>query len=760
MWQKKVIHKKWQFLLIGVIFFVTAMMFSSCLGFVLETSEFAQTAINEENCPDAYILTVGSTGFSDNFPDASYEAEILNVTALAGKTITAPILYEDRDITMTFDMLLDGSNYRKWGYLELSQGDASTSGPQNGEVWISETVAVPSNIAVGDTIILDYPERLSLAVSGIYKTTCFPRALGYAPMLVSPDTLMFAEDGDDSALFAVNVRDYSNDKVKGLFEDSPFCVLAKTRDDVRMSLEEYSGTFGAIGIVAVVFIFLLTLIIINFIIYSNIMKEYRSIGIYKSLGYSLRKISRFYTTGYFVLGITFFTLGALASLIIIQALGNMSAVFVDRFSLSNASLISIIVTIIVLILLLIIVLTTVLRKIKVITPVEAISMGLVMTDKKMPDSVIKNAGTPASMAINEIFKYKKTTFLTALVIVVSMFLSMLFVMICNSSFKMLVNANLWFCLPKSDLYITGNINDTLIDDISKSQYVKTAVYGDFSYKSQIKVEGYESIIKYLRFDAYSELTESITGIRVLSGKAPTGSDEVMIGNGLSSLLGLRAGDSIKLTLNHVTKDYTITAVYATVADNGTKIIMTTDALRNSVPDYIYQRAFISLKNNDDFELFKDDIERKALGISVSKRWFAVETTVASVQAMLNSISILLTSLFILFSLLNIVIVVNMEHKNLRRTFGIMKSLGFTSRYIIKRDLVKYLIISSVSTVIALVLHLALSQNLMAAVFIDAFTNSSITLGMLTVGFVVLVLLFVLLLSQPVKKISPVELMEE
>lgn len=760
MWLKKMRHKRLQLFLIGLVLCVSAGIFNLCFSFTMEFLSFSKDAINEQNCPDSYLLTIGTQKFEDHFTHEDYLDEIESVKALTGRAVTVPIKYKGNDISMYYDMLLVADTYEDWGYLELVDGLNGTQPPQEGEIWISETIAVPNGLVLGDEITLLYDTPLALRVTGFYRSTCFPKSLGYAPMLVSKNQLDHITTGEDAAFFAVDIKDYSNDKMKSLLSDTPHFVLNRTRDDVQLSLIEFSGILGGIGIMATFIVFIVTMIIVGYIIKSSLVKEFKNIGVYKSLGYNSKQIVRIYMNGYLLVGFVAITIGVFIALPAVTLMGKVSTEFIDGFTLSSTSLKISILSIVFLLTVLWINLKKSFKRVKTISPVEAITVGLTSSQKKLSPSVIKNAKSPMAMAINEMFKYKKSTGLMILSITACMYLSMLFGMIWYSSFSMIDNSNLWFCLPENDVYIAGTISEELITYLDENQYVENMVYGDFSYKQEIKVEGYEDLVNYIRFDTYSDFSNDSTGIKLLEGDIPSKADEVLVGDTLLNTINLKKGDSLKLTLNNITKDFVIIGSYQTVADNGMKIMLPTIAVKSIISDYASSRAYIKLYDMDQYQEFKNEVEDIFPEVVVDEKWLAMENSVETTRAMLESISIVLISAFIIFSVLNIIIVILMDSKQSRRKLGILKSLGFTTEYIVKQNISKYFIVSILSSALALVLHLATSRKLTASILIDAFVNSPLVLTSLIAGFTVLILLATFLCGLTIKNISTVELMEE
>ncbi|RKJ42457.1 ABC transporter permease, partial [bacterium 1XD42-8] len=648
MWIKKMKHKKLQMFLIGLLLFASALTLNMCISFTVEMIIFSQNVITEENCPDSYLITIGTNELDKLLTNVEYSNEVENSRTLSGKTITVPVKYNEKDISMYYDMLLGTDNYENFSYIQLLDNNVSVA-PKDGEVWISETIAVPSGIKKGDVISVCYDTPLNLKVSGIYRSTCFPKALGYAPMLVSNNQLNEIDNETPSAFFAVNIKNYSNEKMKSLFNETSYFVLNRTRDDVKMSIIEYSGILGTIGIVATVLLFIVTMIILGYIINNNIIREYKNIGIYKSLGFTSKSIILLYLKGYLFIGAIAITLGAFLSLPFIKGMGKVSTEYIEGFSLSIATVLCSVCSILALILLLWTGLIRALLKIKSISPVEAITVGATSSKNKLSKSLLKNAKKPMSMAINEIFKYRFSNFLMIITILTCMYLAMLFGMIWYSSMTMLSNTNLWFCLPKNDVYISGNLTEEIYKYVGENEYVKSIVYGDFSYVEEIKVVGHEELVNYLRFDTYNDFSYENTGIKIIEGREPTEINEVLLGEELISLLKLNVGDTIQLKLNNVSRVYEICGSFQTVADQGLKIMMSTKTVKDIIPDYVPKRGYIQLYDMNKYELLKKQIEDKFPNIVVDKKWSAMEISIQTTQAMLNSLSMVLIVVLLVFA---------------------------------------------------------------------------------------------------------------
>ncbi len=226
MWLIKLRRKKLQMLLMGILLFASAGLLNMCLCLAGELERFSETAINEQNSPDGYVFDIGTKRFEDNFTDEGYLNDIESVTALTGKAVTVPIMYNGWDFKQMYDLMLSAEDWKGFGYLELVKGEPKENGPGEGEVWLAQVLTETNGVQLGDKLVLSYAVPLELTVSGVYRTTCFPKAVGYSPMLVNARDLSQAAEEQDGAMFAVNIKDYSSDRLTGMFQSSrSFCCF-------------------------------------------------------------------------------------------------------------------------------------------------------------------------------------------------------------------------------------------------------------------------------------------------------------------------------------------------------------------------------------------------------------------------------------------------------------------------------------------------------------------------------------------------------
>lgn len=758
MWKKKLKHRKWQYFLIGLTLMVTTTIFTMCLDFALELSSFAQNALTKENSADIYLISMGSDELKSNL-NSTVSNNVKEMSALTGKSITFPVKYGDKNISQYNQLVLTSEQTGSRNLFSSVETLNDSKQIIKGEVWIANTLAVPNRIKLGDTIILENTNPVKLTVSGIYSSVFSTTpALCFAPIIVSSEDISLFNNNPPGAVFAVDLYDSNTEKLEEIAANNSYISLALSRDVLRSSISEVSSVVSIIGAIASLIIFALALSIISFIIKKSLEKEYKAIGVYKSLGYCANHIRGFYTKGYLVVGVVSIAIGTLLSLPFAYLLGRLSTEYVHGFTLTPLSVVICFLVTGVFMLFLYLNLRKALKRVKKITPVEAIQSGNMRSEKKIAAPIIKNAKSPFCVAVNEMYKRKKTTIMTVLVLLISTYLSMMFVNIGYSSYMMTENTNLWFAVPQNNTYVSGVITEDVANWIKDHESVSQNIYGDLFFSVELSSEEYTNELEDVSFDLFSDTDSELTGVKI-TGKNPKEVNEIAVTSALLNKIGKKVGDTIHLTINDKAKTYSIVGSYNSMLNNF-GIMMTTKGFQKVNHMYTPSRCFVTLDNLDNYDKFKKEAEAKFDSIAVDMDWSAIENSISSTRSMLISVSSILMVVFLLFVAFNIVIVLLMDISDSRRENGILKALGFTNRYLIIKNMAKYVGMVIVSIVIALIVHLSFTSDLLGNALIDAFQDSSLLLSCLSMGIIIIVALTAFIISRSIRNISPIELMEE
>lgn len=765
MWKKKLKKRKTQFIFIGLILFVLSAILSMCLCYTLELKEFAKTSLTEENCPDAFITAIGSDVLSGEIEDTEVRKKILRESAITGVTVSVPIIFQENSISLYHQMMLNASQYKDWGYIWPDCGMETM--PGKNEVWIAKKVSISQNIKLGDTLTLAYDTPVTLTVTGIYKAGFAPAVSNaFAPILVSPELIAEHPEETVSSIFAVDVQNYNEETMYEIADQYDYDRQVLTRDKLQNQVSTFSSLLSGFGVVSVFLVFLIALVVLRFLVKNNLMQEFREIGIYKSLGFSQREIRGFYSKGCAVVGVLSIFPGVLASLPMTYALGAISTQCLDHFRITGISIFTGGLVFLVLFFLFMLNVRIALLRTAKISPVEAIREGLTQSDQAMAHGPFRSACSNPCVAINQIFQYKKTSFLTCLIFASSLFLCLMFSRVLYTFHHPEEVTDCWFAIPEGNCYLTGNLTDEVFDALSMDSSVEKETHGYLGYAPVLSSRQFPELsLREVRFDVYSDATPSITGIPIAKGTEPVHSDEIAITTALASKLSLKPGDYLSLTVldtegekvngdfKSTTKEFFITGLYHSLfSQQG--IMILENGIKTLVPSYQTDMCFLTLKEGTSFEVFRDRLQTQFSSVSLDKHWFSMENSTQTIQSMIVTVSSILMGVFALFFLINILILLFLEQNSRRHSHAVLKALGFSSHTLVRISLWKFSLLSVAGTIAALLLHAFVTNMILSAIMPDGFL-SSFSVTALVVGFFYLVLLLLawLLARNTVTRIS-------
>lgn len=762
MWLKKIKKNKVQYGLVGFMVFLSVCIFTLCWCFVSEFSTFATTVLTEDNSSDVYIVSFGCNELEDNIIEDEEKENIESYNAFVGASISEPILYNEKDVTLLYQMMLDVEDVNDMEEFTIIESENDKIAPEKGEVWLPQVLAMPNGINIGDEIEISYDNPVKLRVSGIYTAKLLTSSnLAFAPIMVcDKDFNEIKENNEeyDAAIFAINLVENSDEKASDLADSFPYCAFFATRTALQENFISVAGMLGSVGSLAAIVIFFVSMAMMRYVIKSMIMRDLKNIAVWKSLGYRNRQIKKIYKRGIMVIGTIAATIGAIIPIGFIDDLGRACSQFAAGFEVTVVTYSMAIMSVVLFLVILSININIALGKIKKLTPVEIINLGQAKGSKKLPRPLIKDAKSPLAMAVNDIYKHKGVNFLIMVVFVLATYIAMMFSMVGYSAYTMIDNSNLWFGIPNCNTYAMGSMDDEVLDWIENDDRVEHVVYGSICYSTLVESDTIETGLSNIKFDILSDRSQNTTGIRI-EGEAATKNDEVIVTDEVLELFGLNIGDTLEISINGKDKKFTIKGRYDTMFSNY-GIMVSPETMKECVSDFTIYNAFITLKDLDKQDTFCSELEDEFDGITVGDEWFAVKNAMVATRQMLLGISVILIITVLIFVVLNLSMVLFIEGIDRRKEYGIMKALGFTNTFIAMKSVSKNLIIASISIVIALIIHLSTTREKLGEQIIDAFVDSPLLLCLVVVGFFGITYLVTRLITLGIKKISPTELMEE
>jgi putative ABC transport system permease protein len=770
MWIKKLKKKKIQFIVLGLILTFAAMLLSACLSFSIEVEQYTHERFSRENNSD--LLLYATDGTSNYIrPMLNEQDSSSTLTTYNGYFIdTLPMYHKDTlvsdYITPLFALELD--NYETMPFqIDVVSGNTTTSGPKTGEVWIQKIVADNHNIKLGDIFSIK-GTSYEFTVSGIVNDNT-------KPVSMSTGAFLYYNKADNKAFESQQLlelisitSDQDIDTLSQWIEDhytsNYYAVLKSTLSDLEVRATMMTSLISKLGTLSALFMFLITIIIVLFFIRNTILNEYGAIGTYKSVGFSTTEIMGFYMKAYSVVGIFSIVIGALLGLPVSIFIGNIVMEYMGTYHLSIASIPRVILVIIFTSLLLLASIYFALRRIGKISPVDAFQVGTSSTKAKLKKSLIKNAYSSFSMAINDIFKYRNRSLLIIIVVTISFYIGIMLINMCNVFDHMDDNATAWVAQPKSNCFLSKDnsaIPDDLLEYVENSPYVDSYITGSGANYAdlQITCEDTDVNLKYANIIVLNTYDYDLTGIKYAKGRPPQNKNEVALDSTTLKDSNYTIGDTISLTINDITDNYLITGIFHTMMTPC--IAFVSDAFTD-FPEESYNTSIgVNLKNSAEASAFEEDFKNTFPDYRYSTMKDIVDNVKQSVMSIMTPVTMIIIGIFCSFTLLNIINLIIMNNNEQQKSFGIMKAFGFTNGYIIRRNVYRILILSITGILFALLLNQLLNARIFLAILtVDAyqtkFAPTSIFIG---IGLLVITITAILL-SLEVYRISPKKLMEE
>jgi putative ABC transport system permease protein len=768
MWLKKLRKKKLQYALVAIILFLTAAIFSACLCFTVEANIFAKNYYSKGKSPD-YFIDIGGGNASGFLSKAKDNKDFTKVTSIKGKAISEKLEDNGNNVTPPdfYFYAIDNVHSLSWS-VSPEEYIKKESKPAMGEIWVTKVYADLKNIRLGDKILIKNAQQTTLTVSAIIDdATCTSTLMGTYPFYVSNNTLN--EFANDTPVTFVTIssqkgEDSIHDWLRTLPDNLENAITEKyTVSILVMSFDMLSNLLGAIGIMSALLIFVVSIIIIRFLIKSNLMKEYHSIGIYKAVGFTDGQIQGFYFRCYFLVGAISLLLGAAGGVPIGYAIDRIIMKYASGFHLTSMSVLMAFSTALLLYALLILNVKLAYGRIKRITPVDALQIGMTSTKKKLTRSVLPNAKSPLAMAVNDIFKHKSFSVMFLLILTVSFYLCIVFTSINYSCSHIQNNLPKWFGTPKSDCFITGQITSEELNYIKNSSYTSGIVYGtpfvDYTIKNEKNKYGVD--LSNCAFLSWNEFNNKGFWIPCKIGRAPQNSGEIAISSGTVKGTSLTVGDYVDLIIGQQKKSFLVTGIYDSMVHASKTIEILPDDLKSYGESIAVDSIAVDLKNPSDFNAFKIDVQNHFKTITIEQQYSEISDSAVGVEEMTSPVTEILVIVFILFSLINILNLSLTQQLDNRRKFGILKSLGFTTGYICRQNLYETILLSLVSIVLALSIHFAFSAKMFdALVGVNTLVNNAQLLSVLIAAIFAMIIIISMMFCISLRKISPVDLMEE
>lgn len=770
MWYKKFKKKKLQCFLIGLLIFISALIFSSGASIISSINNYVQKYYSNNKFYNMVIYSANESSKEDILNWCRNNSKITDIITMPSYESGNNIYHNKEKLKISDYDILPIENYKNvpYGINKIKSLD-SGSCPKEGEVWITQLFADTYKISLGDSLKIDVNGKMvSLKVTSLINDSLQPSNLiSVVYLYVNKNNIQDFEAFTKKETILTNTKkDTDALKVeKNLVTDTKPGGYAGTKDLLIQNSTMLSSMMGGAAAFSSVVIFIVSIFLIRFLVWNNILKEYKSIGMYKALGFTKRQILKLYILGYSITAIVSSMLGALCSIPVLNYISARVLKYIGDFSGINIDFKAICVTIILFSVIVILNLYLVIKRTNKISPVNALRTGVTSSRKKLTRSFIKNNSSPIVLAVNDIFKYKKVTFCIILSLTLSLILIMLTGNLNYATSKMKDNANVWFGIPKSNVTICSSaqtsskeINYTL-DKIKNDKRVQNYVYGSiFTNKVQIDAKKYKLKSNSCGIQSYSSF-DKVFGFSIIDGHNPEKRNEVSVSLNVLRDSGLSVGDYIELTNSGSKDSYLISGSFSALMSDGYVVRMLKDT---KIEQGQYNEIFVNVKDSYDKNAFEKDFNKNASTMSAVDIIPEMKYAIDSIPGLIIPITSLFMVSFAVFSIIIIFNIVIMNIRDNKRNFGIMKALGFKSSEIRNRYLYRILILTGISSILSAAFNLVFSRNIIKAMMSgqDVLIIWKAIIGISIAAMLILIVLTVMLCTRLIKNTKPTELIEE
>jgi putative ABC transport system permease protein len=775
MWKKKIKQKKMQLILIAIILMVSSCIFAISVSFTSVVSKYTNDYYRGENIKDIIVQTYNDDVISkvESFIEEN-EPKENDARKTKGLMVDRQVFLGDEnlDLAMANLIIYEGVKTHPWDVV-IIKGEKATT-PSKGSIWISKLLADSKNLKIGDKLkIKDGDKYKYLTISALVNDSLVPSSvIGYNNLYINKNdygdfnglikSQYIGYDSSKSGSDATSeLISYIGDSVDGVIYDKWITVFAANAG---------SQISSGVGLSTAILIFIVSIVIIRFVLWNSILKEYKSIGVYKSLGFTSKQIRNMYLKSFGIVGVIAITVGSFSSIWFVNYLVRISVKYIGIYEGGINNFSFIVLTIILMSIVLISNIYLLLRRINKIKPVEAFRIGVTSSKEKFKKSIIKEASSPMSMAINDIFKYKKQNLILVTVLSLVIYLSVFLVSVNYSIVNMKDNAWNMFGLLQGDVTLDfpsgeESYNKALEEIKSDSRVLGVRECSfDVGKIAYIDVSKYNiknaQIVTYL-YDNYDS-SEGFN-VSIKAGRNPKNKNEIALSEQILKEANLDIGDYIDIKILGEEKSLLITGSYIGMMSNNYNMRMTLDVVPKEIRNSLNNLNLnITLKDKNDYEVFKNEYKDKYEVCSIDTCPSVIVTTSKSVIEIVIPVTTIILLGILLFSILNIVNLIIMNNTDNRRNNAIMKSLGFSNIYILKRTLYRIMLLTGISSLVGFILNATISKSIFKVAMMGI-NGLMIENGRVitTIIFIVILTIGATIISMfSIRKISTVELMEE
>lgn len=678
------------------------------------------------------------------------------------------------DITSQF-VIGDADNKRTISNIKLTE--KGNMKKENG-ILLSYNFKSGYGYKVGDKITIKYNNtNLIFTVYGFFEDTIYSNN---ADIMVVK-TYLFHDDyeklkaslGDTYKYKIINaktdtienssiVRKECTNNLAEKYPGRQYSIAGSDSSNAKISINMYIGVLMAILIGFSLILDIIALIVIGFSIVTYITDNIKNIGVLQAMGYVNNQIISISLLQFIMITATGSMVGLIAAFIATPYISNIISSLVGLKWVPKINLAAAILNVIIILFLVIIITYLTARKIKKITPINALRSGISTHNfRKNHISLDDFKGSiNFALSLKAIFHYIKQNCMFAVIIFTLTFVST-FATITYYNF--VVNNNFiinMIGIEKLDasLQIDNGISDKIYNEIKDNNKVQK-VTRLFDKSIILKNEKTRLYI----CDDYLNLENEV----VYRGREPIHDNEAAISNSVAKSMNKEIGDTISIKVDNISKDFLIVGISQHMTAYGRSVHITEEGYRRYYPNYKSPCVGIYLKNGANLDSFIIMLNEKYGNntTTITNNKVFIDSIVGPLKSPISLMVMVFLSITVFVVCLILLLLTKIRVLKERSHLGLLKALGYTTTQLVFQTVFSLLPIIIIGVLLGASGGCLLSNSLMTFIMLNmGIYNCNLIINyeyvsFVVIGIVVVSCIFASLISYRIRKITPYELMD-
>ncbi|MCF8475294.1 MAG: FtsX-like permease family protein [Emcibacter sp.] len=616
----------------------------------------------------------------------------------------------------------------KQDYLAFMEGEPKPY-PASGEIWLASSTAQSAGLHIDD-----YLELATASGARKYRISAIVVDPHYSSGFTTPERAWLGPDELTKLVTFGALNNYTlgiltKDTTKiqdmwGEFNSSLGGGFSGGYTSYEATINSYSFLVDMLGIMILVFgviSLFVALFIISSTISGEIMANYRTFGVIKSIGYTPRNVVSLFQVQFIFLAILALPLGAIGSYFVSQALLGMMLRTIGTASAELAVIQPVVISFIVLMTLVAFVSGRSGKKASIIKPAISIRFGAPEPKRSKYGGLhIRTAryiALPIVLGLKNLLVGKRRDLYDLIGISITAFVFLFSVNVFNSTLKTSENLPFWGLdgaavnVKRSGGELFGIRYKTLKEYLIDQPGVLAA--GGNSSLSATIPSGPYGVTRKLSGNIVDGNLDDFGYIN-LEGRNPVEKGEISVGYALANKYNLDLGSDFALIIKGQKKVFQVSGIFQTSSNSGFWYRTRIESIYEIDPNYEPNEVILTLEKGVDRSTLMDRLE-SSLGsaVDVEPREKFIQSQLQSITLSIGMVLAFLSLVFLLVSIVNIFNSTVMGINESKKQFGIYKAIGFVQSQIRLIMVSKSVILGILAIIIGLGLYALLAQPTMS-----------------------------------------------